>query len=119
MISYSPRQLGDSVAHASRIESSNRYTPTSATSLMNSLRLLHEPHDALPLEHGHAEVLRLGHAGQEDLRVGPGPLELRDEPRHTLQQHVVAEVHEERLAAHEVGGGHHGVRQPERRLLLE
>ncbi len=32
--------------------------------------LLDEAHDPVALEHGHAEVLGLGHAGQQDVRIG-------------------------------------------------
>ena len=71
------------------------------------------------LEHGHAEVLGLGHVREEDLRVGRRPLELLHEPGHALEQHVVAEVHEERLARHELARRQHRVRQAERRVLRD
>ena len=82
-------------------------------------RLLDEADDAVALEHHDAEPLGLGHPGEEDLRVRAVLLEPGDEPRDPLEQHVVPEVHHERLAPHEVPGGEHRVREAEGRLLLE
>ncbi len=79
--------------------------------------LLDEPHDAVAIQHRDAETLGLGHAREEDLRVRPVKFELLHEAADPLEQHVVAEVHHERLPRNELARGQHRVRQPERRFL--
>jgi hypothetical protein len=80
VISYSPRHDGSSVSAASRIESSNRYTPTSARSLTYDVGFSTEAHHPVAVEHRDAEPLRLRHLRQEDLGIGSRPFELLDEP---------------------------------------
>jgi hypothetical protein len=81
------------------------------------LRFLHEPHDSLAIEDGNAETLGLGNVCEEDLRVRACPLELLHEAGEPLEQHVVAEVHEERLARHELARRQHRVGQAEGGVL--
>jgi len=74
--------------------------------------------NAIALELDDPEVLGFGHLGHEDLRIGPGPFELRCEPRDPFEQDVVAQVHQERFAADEVCCREHRVGQSERLGLL-
>ena len=77
VISSSPRQEGLRSRTASWIAGVNMYTPTSARSLFGCLRLLLQADDLAALvQLGHAEVARVRHLGQHDLRVRPGGAEL-------------------------------------------
>ncbi len=82
-------------------------------------RLLDEPNDALAVEHRDPEPLRLRDLREEDLGVGTVPLELAHESGEALEEHVVAQIHQERLPPHERLRGQHRVRETERRLLRE
>ena len=119
VISYSPRHDGSSVSAASRIESSNRYTPTSAEVADELLRLLDQTHHAIAFEHRDAEPLRFGNSREEDLGIRARALELLDESPEPFEQDVVAQVHQERLARDEVAGRENGVRETERLFLRD
>ena len=83
------------------------------------LRLLDEPDDLAVAELGDAEHLRIGHAREQDLRRRLLAGELLDEVRDALVEEVVAEVHDERIGADEWLADLHGVREAERRVLLD
>ncbi len=83
-------------------------------------RLLDEPqHAAAVVQFGDAVVLRIGDPREQDQRLGLVAPERRHEILDPALQQVVAEVHDERIAAQERLGGEHRVRQAERRVLLD
>ena len=119
VISYSPRHDGSSVSAASRIESSNRYTPTSARSLTNSFGFSTSRTTRSSSSTATPKCSGSGTRARKICASGRVALELVDETTQPLEQHVVAQVHEERLARDEVAGGQDGVSQTERRLLVD
>ena len=78
------------------------------------LGLLDQPDHPPVLQLRHAEHLRVGHLGQQDLRGGLLARELLHEAHDALVQQVVAEIHHERLVPQERLADLHGVRQAQR-----
>ena len=119
VISSSPRGDGLMAFTASKIVASNMYTPTSARSeggvfgFSMSRTTLPSRSSATP------NWLGLGTAREQDLAVGLLLAESRDQRRQLLADQVVAQVHAEGVGAEEGLGDEDGVRQPERRLLLD
>ena len=84
------------------------------------LGLLDQPHDlAVGAQLGHAELVRVGHVREQDLRVAAARAELVHEPGDAVGDQVVAQVHHERLAGHVLLGDLDRVREAERRLLRD
>ena len=83
------------------------------------LGLLDQARDAPVVELGHAVVLGVGHRGEQDQRVRLLGAEGVDQLDDAVAQQVVAQVHHERRVAQVGLGGQHGVRESERRLLLD
>ena len=83
------------------------------------LRLLDEPHDPAVRQLGDAEHLRIGHAGEQNLRGGLSRSNSSTNRVDAAIQQVVAEVHHERIVADERLADEHGVRQSARRVLLD
>ena len=134
VISSSPRAEGRMARTASWMVWSNRYTPTRArseagTSGFSTSRTTWP----VVVELGHAEALRIGNPGQQDLGdrsgVGAGEggrhrcltlgLEAVDERLDALADEVVAEVHDEVVGAEKVPGDEHAVGQSERLGLVQ
>ena len=96
-------------------------------------RLLDEAHDvAVHVELGDAEVARVLHVREQDLRGGRRPASSpssggrsrasRKRSTNVAQvvlEHVVAEVHDEVVVAEEVAGDEHAVREAARRVLVD
>ena len=68
---------------------------------------------------GDAELLRMGHFGQQDLRGAAELAELVDQAFDAAGDQVVAQVHDEGIVPQEVLGNLHGVGEAERGLLLD
>ena len=66
-----------------------------------------------------AELLRVGHLGEEDLGVGRAVAEFVHQALDAAGDQVVAEVHDERIVLQEVLGDLHRVGETEGRLLLD
>ncbi|GAB3993614.1 hypothetical protein GCM10029992_05750 [Glycomyces albus] len=82
------------------------------------LRFLFQADDlASDVELRDAERLRIRHARQQDLRVGPLDPELIDQSCDPTDDEVVAEVHDEVVVGEEIAGDEHRVREPERLVL--
>ena len=81
--------------------------------------LLEADHLAALVELSHAELARVRHLGQHDLRIRPRPAELFDQRGDTADDEVVAEIHDEVVVTEEVSGDQHRVRQAERRFLRD
>src|ERR1700723_3664589 len=82
------------------------------------LGLLHQgDHLAGLVELGDAELARIRHGGQHDLRVGPARPELIDQGGDAADYEIVAQVHNKIVVAQEVTRDQDRVGQPERGFL--
>ena len=120
VISSSPRGEGSMALTAEKIDSSEQVDAHQGQVARRVLGLLDELHDvAVIAELGDAELVGVGHVGQQDLCVAAARAELVGEAADAVGEQVVAQVHHERLAGHELLGDLDRVRQAERRLLRD
>ena len=120
VISSSPRPEGW-IARAASWMRGREHVDADQREVGGGLRgLLDQPrHAAVGVELGDAVVLRVRHAREQDQRLGLVAAEVRHQVLDAALEQVVAEVHHERVAAEERLRGQHGVREPERRVLLD
>jgi hypothetical protein len=94
------------------------YTPTSAWSPIGSLGFSTR-RTTFPSRNSRRRTSADGHARQQDLSGGSLAAELLDELRDALVEQVVAQIHDEGIAADEALADLDGVRQASRRVLLD
>jgi hypothetical protein len=83
------------------------------------LRLLDQLYDAVTIEDGHAETLRLRDLDEEDLSVGAVLPVGVHETADALGKEVVPQIHHEVVVVQVVAAGEEGMGQPQRSLLAD
>ncbi|MNX24294.1 hypothetical protein D3C86_543110 [compost metagenome] len=79
--------------------------------------LLEVDDPAFAVEHGHAELVGVGDLGKQDRGVGLLSFEVPGKRRDAAPDQVVAQVHDEGRAGHELLGDLDGMRETQRSLL--
>src|SRR5581483_7468587 len=82
------------------------------------LRLLDQPHDPVPFEHGNTHLRGIGHPGEQDQRVLGACLEVLHEGPNPALEEVVPQEQDEAILADERLRDEHGVGQAQRSGLL-